>query len=146
VLRAAHLPAEALGPLLAGHHGIRGLRSARVVAAMADPRAESPPESVLRVRIVLAGPPRPVPQLEIFDPAGNFVARPDLAWEEFLLAGEYDGAYHDEKPQVRLDRKRDVAGHKVSWRLLHFDSSDLRDVPTLIRDTHTVMLQQGPRH
>lgn len=111
VLRAAQLGVSALGDQAARHSSTRRTWSAQVVLAMADPRAESPPESVLRVRIVLADLPRPEPQYEI-----------------------YDGAHHDERLQIRLVRKRDVHGHKVSWRLVHFDSTDLRDVPTLIRN------------
>jgi hypothetical protein len=65
----------------------------RRVAALADPRAESPPESLVRVLLTLGGLPRPVPQYVILDQGGRFVARVDLAWPEVRLAGEYDGAY-----------------------------------------------------
>jgi hypothetical protein len=56
----------------------RGIQNARRAVELVDPRAESRPESQVRVHLVLAGL-RPVPQYWIED-AGGRIARVDLAF------------------------------------------------------------------
>jgi hypothetical protein len=91
---------------LAGLERFRGMRwvtTLRTIAPLADGRAESPPESILRWYWLVAGLPRPQPQLEIWRD-GHFVARVDLANEELGYVAEYYGkewhtpevAVHDE--------------------------------------------------
>jgi hypothetical protein len=62
---------------------------------LADGRAESPPESKLRVRLTLVGLPLPIPQFRVHS-CGRFVARLDLAWPEKRVGCEYDGEWHAE--------------------------------------------------
>lgn len=104
--------------LAARHRGERGVRRVPTVAALLDPRADSPPESRLRVRIVLAGLPRPTVRLEVRDADGFFRYELDLAWRRFKVAVEYDGKDH-----ARDDRRwRDVDRHDVlrrdGWRVI----------------------------
>ena len=68
-----------------------GRKAARITLAMADPRAESPLESLSRVRIAAAGLPAPLPQAWIYDDQDRFVGRADFYWDEFGVAGEADG-------------------------------------------------------
>ena len=63
---------------LEDHHG-HGVRRAREAVALCDPRAESLPESICRVRLLRAGLVV-VPQVTVRD-ANGFVARLDLAVE-----------------------------------------------------------------
>lgn len=62
------------------HPGARGSRRLDRVVALADPRAESPPETRLRVGLVLDGLPIPEAQYEIVDEFGFVLARVDLAY------------------------------------------------------------------
>ncbi|RRO19965.1 hypothetical protein EIL87_03025 [Saccharopolyspora rhizosphaerae] len=72
------------------HHGrYYGSRTAKRAFALLDSRAESIPESVLRVHLNLAGLHR-VPQVDVHDECGHFVARVDLAIEQRKVAIEYD--------------------------------------------------------
>ncbi|WP_222263215.1 endonuclease domain-containing protein [Modestobacter marinus] len=73
--------------------------------ALADGRAESPPESRLRVLLTMAGLP-PVPQWSVRRADGVFIARVDLAYPAVRLAVEYDGAWHGEPGQLGRDRRR----------------------------------------
>ena len=68
-----------------------GIRAARWALAHADPRSESPGESLSRYWMIMGKIPTPTLQLEILDPGGNFVARADFAWEEYRVLGEFDG-------------------------------------------------------
>ena len=86
---------EELAALAAAHPGVRGLVQVRRVVALMDGRAESLPESRLRVGLVGRGVPPPVPQYPIRLPGGRR-ARLDLAWPDpppgrRPVGVEYDG-------------------------------------------------------
>ncbi|MGC3956011.1 MAG: hypothetical protein QM804_19415 [Propionicimonas sp.] len=70
----------------------RGCRMARRALLFADERAESPGESLSRVRIAEAGLPAPVLQRTVYNANGIFLARVDFCWDEFGVIGEFDGA------------------------------------------------------
>ncbi len=103
------LPGFPLEEFLAGVERFRGERwvtTLRVLAPLADGRAESPPESILRLYWIDAGLPRPVPQLEVWVD-GRLVARLDIGNLEILYAIEYDGIEWHSSPEQRLhDRRR----------------------------------------
>ena len=116
------------GPRLSGG---RGASVARRAIALADPRAESPPESVLRVLLALAGIPA-VPQHVVRDRDGSFVARVDLAYVERKIAIEYDGYWHDERGQFARDRRRLNRLVAAGWTVLHVTAVDLKNPEALI--------------
>lgn len=59
---------------------------------MADPRAESPMET--RLRLVRAGLPRPDVQYRVVNEYGIVLVRVDLAYPSARLTIEYDGSEH----------------------------------------------------
>jgi very-short-patch-repair endonuclease len=95
------------------------LRLDRVVA-LADPRSESPPETRMRLRLVLAEL-RPDVQYELRTEYGAFVARVDLAFPRARLAIEYDSDEHDDA----LDRARDIRIGALGWHVMRFQARDL---------------------
>src|SRR5438094_5992863 len=72
-----------------GYHGIRQLKRA---VELANPAAESPMETRLRLLLMSNGLPTPVVQMSLYDGTGAFIARPDLYYPRDRLAIEYDGA------------------------------------------------------
>lgn len=111
---------------LALHTGLRGVVRARRALSLSDPRAESPPESRLRLALVLAGLV-PVPQHVVRDAQGRFVARVDLAFPAWRLAVEYDGRAVHERPDVYArDRQRQNELVRAGWTVLRFTAADLR--------------------
>jgi very-short-patch-repair endonuclease len=90
-----------------------------------DTRAESPPESLVRVQLRRRGLV-PVPQFVVRDARGGFVARVDLAFPERRVAVEYDGAWHAEPGQFAKDRRRLNALLAAGWRVIHLTAADLR--------------------
>ncbi len=78
------------GELLALTASGRGCRLAGRALTFADPRAESPGESLSRVRIAQAGLPPPELQHEFWR-AGTLLGRGDFWWERHGLIGEFDG-------------------------------------------------------
>ena len=79
-----------------------------------DPASESPRESRVRVRLVLAGLPVPVCQHVVLD-GRRFVARVDLAWPEWKVALEYDGHDHtlDDRRGHDVDRLDEL--RRLGW-------------------------------
>jgi very-short-patch-repair endonuclease len=110
---------------------VRGARRARQATALADPRAESPPESRLRVLLTVAGL-APVPQYTVRDEAGAFVARVDLAFPDLRVAVEYDGLWHSQPQQLGRDRRRLNRLVGAGWTVLHVTAADLYDMDALI--------------
>lgn len=92
VLRAGLVDRAELRRVLSARRD-RGIVRARRAEELADPRAESPPESRMRVWLVLDGL-RPEPQYWIEDSRGRLV-RADLAFPEQQVAVEYDGAWRN---------------------------------------------------
>ncbi|MFG3707751.1 hypothetical protein ACGF7U_23885 [Micromonospora sp. NPDC047670] len=98
--------------------GLRGCKRMLRVAELADPGAESVQGSRLRVRLVLAGLPRPVTRF-VGERDGRFVARLDLAWPDLRVAVGYDGLWHDDPEQFHRDRRRLNRLLGEDWIVLH---------------------------
>lgn len=126
VQRAGLCDVEELRRELSAAGGLRNVVRARRALELSDPRAESPPESRLRVALVEVGL-RPVPQHVVLDARGRFVARVDLALPELRLALEHDGqAVHDRPDAFVADRRRQNALVAAGWTVLRFTAADLR--------------------
>ena len=102
---------------------------ARRMLGFLDAAAESPGESVSRVRLSEEGLPPPELQLEVADAAGQLIARSDFGWRAARTLGEFDGkikygrllrpdqsagdVIYQEK--LREDRLRDLGWEVVRW-------------------------------
>ncbi|WP_277068280.1 hypothetical protein [Saccharomonospora viridis] len=102
-IRAGLVTPQRLRCALRGRRN-RGIRLARAALSMIDPRAESLPESELRV-VLKSGGFEPIPQYPIMK-NGREIARLDLVLPETKTAIEYDGKWHRKRKQVRLDKAR----------------------------------------
>ena len=91
--------------------GQRGTRRARAVIARADPRAESPGESVSRAQMYILGVPIPELQQDFYDEDG-FIGRSDFWWVEEQQVGEFDGKIKYQ-PQ---ERSGGIPPEEVVWR------------------------------
>lgn len=111
-------------------HGVTNVRAA---ADLADGRAESPPESELRVVLVQGGFPV-TPQVTISDRNGVLVARADLAVDGYKLAIEYDGGWHALREQLERDRVRLRRLREEGWEVVHVTAKDLVGDPRAICD------------
>lgn len=88
--------------------------------------AESPRESWLRLAVVDAGFPVPVPQIEIVDLDDVVRWILDMGWPELKIALEYDGYEAHEKRKAR-DAARDADLERRGWIVIHIDAHDLRN-------------------
>lgn len=99
-----------------------GIKLARDVVSLVDGRAESPPESEVRVVLTLAGIP-PAVQWMIHD--GTHGRRLDLAYPEHQVAVEYDGMWHDGAKQSLADARRRERLAELGWRFVLVRAEDL---------------------
>ncbi|SCF35490.1 endonuclease domain-containing protein [Micromonospora mirobrigensis] len=122
-----------------------GASRARWVFDLADPGARSPGESRLRVRLVLAGLPRPVARHPVRLPAG-IVLHPDLAWPELRVAVDYDRPWHSDLDQLHRDRQRLDLLVGAGWLVLPVTSRRLRqDFPAVVQEVRAALLSRGWR-
>lgn len=129
-LHAGLLTAAELSAQAAGLRGSRSGRRLRELAELADGAAESPMESRLRLLLVRAGLPRPLLQVELRDPGGAFLGRPDLFYPEARLCIEFDGSTH--RHSLVDDNRRQNRLVQAGYRLLRFTSADLLGSPDSI--------------
>jgi hypothetical protein len=97
------------------HHP--GVVQARELVRLVEPKTESWGESVLRLRIIDAGFPRPEAQIEILAPDGRVLYRIDLGYPQLRIGIEYDGEdHHGTRAQQQHDeaRRRDL-GRRFGW-------------------------------
>lgn len=109
---------------------------------LADGRAESPVETLARLRCVDAGIPPDELQHVVRDDSGRFLGRADLAWRlgdgRWLLVEIDSDAFHTSAEQVRRDAARQngllSGGNHI---LLRFFARDLPHLPTQIKQILT---------
>ncbi len=122
----AHL--DALVEVARRHPGRRG-RPARLAAlALVSDRADSAPESVLRVRIARSGLPTPLANPLLRTASGAWVGQPDLAWPEYREVVEYEGDGHrTDRAQWRTDLRRVPRFEDDGWHVNRAGGDDLAD-------------------
>lgn len=118
-----HADMRAMLPRYAGRRGVVQLRQ---LLPIADPRAESPRESWMRIEIRDAGLPTPVPQYWVTE-GGRPVFRVDLAYPHAKIAIEYDGAeFHDTSDEQReRDRHRRKWLRDRGWTVIVLDKNSV---------------------
>lgn len=124
---------------VARHPGRRGHARLREALALLDDKAESPPESIIRVTIVQAGIGGLVANHPISDARGHVFARADLCFPTHRVIFEYHGDYHRTEPdRWRKDRTRIALLTAAGWHVVEIAADELADrrmLLQLIRDT-----------
>jgi len=131
-LRSGWCTPESLATELARHDGLRGVRQARSVVPLADPRPECRQESHLRLIIIDGQLPPPEPQVWVHDEWGDRVYRVDLGYPQWRVGGEYDGASHLDRQRMRRDRRRHNWLSARGWHMRYFTDVDLYQRPDLV--------------
>jgi very-short-patch-repair endonuclease len=125
---------DALRGYAADHPGWPGSRMLAAALEVAEPSAESPMETRMRLVIIDGGMPRPTVQHEIRDRHGRFLARVDLAYPQWRVAIEYEGDHHRGRAAFRRDITRLNALREAGWLVLRFTADDvLREPARVVR-------------
>ncbi|RJU00933.1 hypothetical protein D6T65_10815 [Arthrobacter frigidicola] len=113
--REALASVEELSQMLTTHCRSRGVCTARKALPLVREGCDSAPETMLRLALVRAGLPEPVLGWVITDEAGGHVVWPDLAYPNYKVAIQYDGAHHFERGRQELDIARNEATVRAGW-------------------------------
>jgi hypothetical protein len=132
---------------------LRGVVQLRWVADNCEPKSESPMETRLRLRVVDAGLPRPMAQIEVLDEFDNVLYRLDLGYEEVKLGLEFDGVdphtgVDPRTGELRFDRDRRRLRElsRRGWLILTFTGPDvLRRGEHVAREVEAALIQRGYR-
>jgi hypothetical protein len=108
-----------------------GVRRLRIALALADPRSESPWETVLRLFHVLVGI-EVQPQVELFDDQGTFLARVDLLLTGTDNVHEYDGSEHRNRARHGSDLRGERGVAATPYVRRGFTSEDLVQHPLVM--------------
>lgn len=121
-----------LALLLGRSTGLRGVRLARQALPLLSERAESRPESRLRVLIATSGLPAPeINRTIVVTPTGKQL-RPDFLFAEQMVILEYQGDYHRTRSQWRKDMTRRSRLESRGWRVMELNADDLADPVELV--------------
>lgn len=115
---------DQLAEQLRRHPRGRGCGRARKVLPLADPRAESPMESVVRWIFLAGGLPAPELQFVLRDASGVFIARVDFAWPDRRVIVEFDGDIHRDRDVFVKDVRRQNLVVAADWTMLRYTSAD----------------------
>lgn len=128
--------------------GWPGIRRARYLLELLDERAESPIESVSRLRLSFTSLPAPDLQPDIFALDGRFLGRPDFYWDEFGVAGEVDGR---EKYQIdpglviMKEKRRQGPMEDTGLIFVLWTRADLEDIALLEQRLRTAFARGARR-
>jgi len=116
----------------ARYDGRRGAATIRASLPLLDGRADSAPESELRVAISLAGAPAPEVNSAVLD-GRRFVATPDLSWPRHRVALEYEGDHHrTDARQWHHDIARYSRLQELGWLVFRATAADYRDPSAIV--------------
>ena len=129
-VRARIVQLQEVAEHVAEQAGAKGIKRLRAALALADPRAESPMESRLRVELVRAGLPPTDVQPELHGASGLFLGRADLYYADSLLVVEYDGENHRDRRVTDLRRQNGLIN--AGYRVLRFSAADMRTPSSIV--------------
>jgi hypothetical protein len=148
VLRFGLTTPERLVEHLALASGRRGVRLARWALDQADPYAETPKETELRVHWIATGLGRPLANRTILDLRGRFVARTDLVDDAAGVVGEFNGRWHRQGLQPWSDETRTRRLRRTGLEVAVTGEPDLRDrgrgARAVIVETYALAARRPP--
>ncbi|MBG6106711.1 hypothetical protein [Frigoribacterium sp. CG_9.8] len=107
-------------------------------------RSDSPPESRIRHRFLIAGLPAVAVNEEIYDQWGSFLAMPDLAFRRYRMVIDYEGDHHRrDRVQWQKDIARVPRLEGAGWHSTRVSALDLRDSRELIGRLKRLLRERG---
>ena len=142
ILRGRLADTADLAVVVARCQGRRGVRRARELLGLLDPRAESPMESYLRLLLIDAGLPRPEANANVYNADGEFLARADLLFRKARVIVEYEGDHHrSDRRQFAHDVRRGSLLAAAGYLVLRFTADDVLRRPQFVIATVRAALE-----
>ena len=106
--------------------------------------AASRPETWTRLTIIDAGLPEPVVDFDVLDDFGGFLGRVDLAYPQWRIAIEYEGAHHGADGQRESDVDRYAGLEQEGWRVVRVTWRMVFQHPeTIVRRVRAAIAQRA---
>ncbi len=141
---------DELRSAISSHAGVRGIEALRRAFSLARWGALSRRETLMRLDLVRAGLPEPVPNHRILDDRGELVAMLDLAYPDRRVGIEYQSDLHRTPAQWRRDIRRLERLADAGWVVVQATSDDvsadgrLRDSREFAERVRRRLLQRSP--
>ena len=119
---------------------------ARSALSLLDARAESRPESHLRVAVSVPDLPRFEVNVSVGRSEGGWLGIPDLSLEEARLGLEYQGGEHAKVKRMRRDITRFVDFRRDRWLMLPYGPAEVFGRPWEIPAEVRVVVQDRAPH
>ena len=133
---------KAVGARLEERPDNRGTVRARGLLDLGSERAESPPESRLRLVLIEHGFPLPEVNWAITTPDGRELVRLDLAWPGLRICVEYDGwAAHAGREAEDAARAAELRRH--GWIVIRVAVGDQRSIAEMLSALRTAFAKRG---
>lgn len=116
--RATHFKVGDVQELALRHPHVKGLRQLDRVLDLVDAGSESPQETRVRLMLIHAGFPRPQTQIPVRGPDGHPRYYLDMGWQDQMIAVEYDGRHHTDRPVYSRDIIRLEYVNTVGWNVV----------------------------
>lgn len=141
LLRASDAGLAELEEAAARYPSRRGRGAIAAALPLLDHRAESPPESIVRVALVRGGVTGFEPNQEIRAANGSFLARADLCHRAARIVIEYQGDDHRvEVDRWRKDRARSNRLRAAGWTVIELTADDLRDLRAVVASVRAALV------
>lgn len=145
-LRGNRATPRSLSAAVARFTGRRGRARLCAMAPLLTDRADSAPESTMRLRFIRAGLPQTLVNVEILSATGAPLATPDLQFERYRMALDYEGLHHLTDPkQWRKDLARVPRLQDAGWHHTRMSADDLADSTELIARLRRLLIERGWR-
>lgn len=119
----------------------RGTVRGAVLLGLASAKAESPPESWIRYRLLEEGFPIPEVNWQILQD-GREIFRIDLAWPQQRIAFEYDG-YEPHLGRAEQDAARQEELERRGWIVVRAGKEDLRSMVRVRGELRAAFARRG---
>jgi very-short-patch-repair endonuclease len=129
-LRAGAVSLEELAARAKALPGREGASRVRRMIELADKESGSVLESVLRVRLLLAGVTGFATQAVLLNRRGGYLRRVDFCFSQAALVIEVDG--HKWHPDPVLDRRVDNQLAAAGWRVMRYTWTDVLRRPAIV--------------
>jgi Protein of unknown function (DUF559) len=120
----------------------RGTVRARGLLDLGSERAESPPESWLRLVLIEHGFPLPEVNWAITTPDGRELARLDLAWPRLRICVEYDG-WEAHAGREAEDAARAAELRRHGWIVIRVAVGDQRSIAEMLSALRAAFAKRG---
>jgi len=125
-------------------HHLNGVQRVRRIAPHIRKGVESVAETDLRLLLRFGRLPESEVNTNIWNQAGEFVARGDLPYREFKVLVEYDGWQHERDAQQRQhDHLRRERLEALGWRVIVVTVEDMKDPSEIVTRVYRALVDRG---